>query len=312
MELAFRSLFFGLSALGAIFTVVSNLVDMVSLSVLQKILIVIASIAFVIIACLWPNSIEKFAGISKQRRFTIFLLISIGGISIIVTILVSLFGSQAVHKPDPNNSPTPTTSSTPSTIPTIESSATPTISPTIEITPTKTIPLPTATAVLTFSAETMAAYQSGKDYYDDGDYKAAYPLLLKAALAGHSNAQLYTGICLQQKEVNGGDGAASAAEWFLLASNQGNDQAQYELGKCYLAGDGVVKDYETAFYWFMESSSKENKNGLLWAGFCYHYGLGVAQDYNKAMEYYVAAQEQGHSYAKVRIQKLLVDMQNAE
>ena len=39
-------------------------------------------------------------------------------------------------------------------------------------------------------------------------------------------------------------------------------------------------------------------------GYCYYFGQGVPKDYSEAVKWYRKAAEQGHEYAKERLQKL--------
>ncbi|MEA4869880.1 MAG: tetratricopeptide repeat protein [Christensenella sp.] len=103
------------------------------------------------------------------------------------------------------------------------------------------------------------------------------------------------------------DGAMPAAYWFGLLANQGNDAAEYELGRCYYAGDGVERDVDKAFEWFVQAAQRDNANGMLWVGYFYHHGISVEQDYDMALQYYQAAKDHGHTYAQRRIDELLAE-----
>lgn len=179
--------------------------------------------------------------------------------------------------------------------------AAPTAAPTATAEPTLEAPVE-----IVYSAAVMEAYNTGKDLYDEGRYEEAYVLLLKAAKAGHSNAQLYAGKSLQE-EIKVDDDAKPAAYWYALSAVQNNDAAQYELGRCYFSGDGVERNFDKAFQWFSEAAERDNANGLLWVGYCYHHGISVAQNYDLALQYYQAAKDRGHTYAQHRIDELMAD-----
>lgn len=80
-----------------------------------------------------------------------------------------------------------------------------------------------------------AAYAMGTIYYfgDYGqtvDYKEAYPYFLKAAEAGHPEAQNVVGVMLEYAQ--GVDlNASLAEEWYRKAARQGNPKAQSSLGR---------------------------------------------------------------------------------
>ncbi len=291
----------------AIFGIVIVFVFLKPNQLISGFLAVIASIAIAISIFSIPNG-EDAKAIKSRKNLPIrivFLVIGIGA------CLTAYFINLAGMNTDNNNTTFEEVNNiTPTSFQTIQVFAYNTPEPET-MSPLSTETLPTPTIELVFTAQVMEAYQVGRDYFDDNEYEDAYQFLLIAAQAGHSNAQLYTGRCLQEG-VRVDDEATSASEWFLLAANQGNDQAQYELGRCYFGGDGVVKNYETAFYWFNESAKHENSNGLLWVGYCYHHGLGVKQDYELANEYYIMARDKGQSYAQRRIEELQNDMNSEE
>ena len=50
----------------------------------------------------------------------------------------------------------------------------------------------------------------------------------------------------------------AAAKWFDRAADQGNQYAQYMLGKLYLMGQGVEYDKKLGIYWLSRSSVQGN------------------------------------------------------
>lgn len=52
-----------------------------------------------------------------------------------------------------------------------------------------------------------------------------------------------------------------AVEWYRKAAKAGHKDAQYELGMCYLRGEGVPKDDYTAYCWFKESGHNGHADG---------------------------------------------------
>ncbi|MCK9589826.1 MAG: tetratricopeptide repeat protein [Terrimicrobiaceae bacterium] len=80
-----------------------------------------------------------------------------------------------------------------------------------------------------------AAYALGEIYYfgDYGktvDYAAAYPYLLKAAEAGHPNAQNTVGVLLENGQGVGMN-ASKAEEWYKKSAHQGHVKAMANLGR---------------------------------------------------------------------------------
>lgn len=63
---------------------------------------------------------------------------------------------------------------------------------------------------------------------------------------------------------------------FWKNAHQGNADAQYNLGKCYMDGFGTEKDMKKAFYWLKTSAKNGSSNGCYGLAICYKYGYGVS------------------------------------
>ena len=50
-----------------------------------------------------------------------------------------------------------------------------------------------------------------------------------------------------------------AVEYLTAAAEQGNQYAQYSLGKLYLSGDAVMQNKEQAAYWLAQSAAQGNQ-----------------------------------------------------
>jgi hypothetical protein len=60
---------------------------------------------------------------------------------------------------------------------------------------------------------------------------------------------------------------AQAFFWFTKAAEQGHAEAQYRLGECYsifFNDMSAPKDDEKAIYWFTEASNQNHKEALFW------------------------------------------------
>lgn len=94
-----------------------------------------------------------------------------------------------------------------------------------------------------------------------------------------------------------GDFATALREWQPLA-DQGDSEAQYNLGVMYNNGQGVPQDYAEAVKWYRlaaEQGLKEAQGGL---AYLYTSGQGVPQDYAEAVKWYRLAAEQGSARAQ--------------
>ncbi len=51
-----------------------------------------------------------------------------------------------------------------------------------------------------------------------------------------------------------------AVIWYQRAASQNVARAQYNLGCCYEAADGVSKDMEQAMYWYQKAAMQGNES----------------------------------------------------
>jgi hypothetical protein len=88
-----------------------------------------------------------------------------------------------------------------------------------------------------------------------------------------------------------------AAKWFRLAAEQGLAEAQHDLGVMYRNGQGVQQDHTDAAKWFRlaaEQGLADAQNNL---GLMYNDGQGVQQDHREADKWYRMAAKQGNDMA---------------
>jgi uncharacterized protein len=88
--------------------------------------------------------------------------------------------------------------------------------------------------------------------------------------------------------------AKKAQEWYLLAAQSGNPEAQNSVGSTFQDR----KKYSEAREWFEKASAQAHPQGTNNLAFLYDLGLGVPQDRTKAKELYVAAAKLGWGEAK--------------
>ncbi len=94
-----------------------------------------------------------------------------------------------------------------------------------------------------------------------------------------------------------GDYAMALREFRPLA-NQGNAQAQNNLGTLYYYGKGIPQDHAEALKWYRKAAEQGNADGQYNLGFMYDEGRGVPQDYAEALKWYRKAAEQGDAGAQ--------------
>ena len=97
---------------------------------------------------------------------------------------------------------------------------------------------------------------------------------------------------------------AEAAHWYRRAADQGNSEAQNNVGWLYENGRGVAQDYGEAMRWFLLAAEQANAPAQANIGWLYENGRGVAQDYGEAMRWYRAAADSGGAVGQVNLGRL--------
>ncbi len=92
--------------------------------------------------------------------------------------------------------------------------------------------------------------------------------------------------------------------WFELAAQNGNSEAQFELGQLFYIGKGTEKDYYNAREWWLESALQGNLDAQQKLGYLYSEGLGVERNYDQAQLWYKKAAQQGHAEAQTLLGSL--------
>ena len=88
--------------------------------------------------------------------------------------------------------------------------------------------------------------------------------------------------------------AAEAVKWYRKAAEQNYGYAQYNLGYCYDNGIGVTKDATEAVRWYREAAKNNNAWAQCNLGMCYYEGRGVTKDVVEAVSWYRKAAEQNN------------------
>src|SRR5437868_2908085 len=142
-----------------------------------------------------------------------------------------------------------------------------------------------ASAVLVFlllgcgAAYAATAYEQAFAAYQKGDYPLALKLLKPLAY----------------KE---------AVKWYRLSAEQGDSDAQYDLGLMYAGGHGVPEDLKQAAAWYKKSADQGNASAQLNLGAAYYSGQGVAKDLKQALKYIRLSAQQGNGRAQFNLASL--------
>jgi uncharacterized protein len=147
----------------------------------------------------------------------------------------------------------------------------------------------------------VAAYEKGVAAYDKGVYATALRLLRPLAEQGEANAQYNLGLMFDNGQGVPQD-YATAVIWYRKAAEQGHAAAQYNLGLIFAnGGRGAPQDYATAASWYRKAAERGNAAAQYNLGVMYAQGQGVSKDYAAAANWYRKAAEQGNAMAQYNL-----------
>ena len=133
--------------------------------------------------------------------------------------------------------------------------------------------------------------RKGDEYYDAKQYEKAIECFNIAAEQGNAEAQCNLGVVYFTQEK-----FELAVHWFQKSANQNNARAQFYIGILYSRGLGVPKNLKEAFFWLNKAAELGSADAQYNLGIWYNVGFGgVEQDYDKAVRLYKKAAEQGHA-----------------
>jgi TPR repeat protein len=82
-------------------------------------------------------------------------------------------------------------------------------------------------------------------------------------------------------------------------AEQGQPQAQIDLGLQYAKGIGVEKDYAAAMQWFQRAAEQGAPRALFLVGLMYERGFGVPRSYDTALDWYRRAAAKNSALAEI-------------
>ena len=102
---------------------------------------------------------------------------------------------------------------------------------------------------------------------------------------------------------------AQAVAFMETAAEQGDADAQYNLGIAYANGVGTNRDYVASIKWFRRAADQGAAPAQFNLGVIYQRGLGVPQDYVESAKWYLLAAQAGEPRAQFEIGLKLADGQ---
>ncbi len=130
-------------------------------------------------------------------------------------------------------------------------------------------------------------------------------ILRKAAEEGDSDAQSQLGTMLAAGEGVEQD-PEEALSWLTKAAGQGNLTAIFNLGIIYEKGIGVSQDNEEAVFWFWQAAEKEDVGARMKLGTMLIKSQGFSVG-SRAIQDIIASAESGLAYAQAFLGKLYLE-----
>jgi TPR repeat protein len=100
-----------------------------------------------------------------------------------------------------------------------------------------------------------------------------------------------------------------AVKWLRKAADHGEADAQSDLGYMYAKGRGVRQDYKEAAKWFRKAADKGDVGAQSNLGVMYAIGQGVPQDDQEALKWWRKAADQGNARAQHNVAVMYADGQ---
>ena len=130
---------------------------------------------------------------------------------------------------------------------------------------------------------------------------------LKAAEQGDAEAQFNLGLMYDDGKGVPHDNTESV-KWFRKAAEQGYAKAQHRLGFAYLIGQGVPKNDVEGVKWYRKAAEQGYALALRSLGSVYDLGRGVPQNKVEAYALFSVAATNGDGYAKNRLPKAKAEL----
>jgi TPR repeat protein len=149
--------------------------------------------------------------------------------------------------------------------------------------------------LLLLTSPLLADFKAGLEAFDRNDFTTAYNEWLPIAQNGDANAQFNIGLLYAMGKGVSQD-AAKAAEWYRKAAEQGVAAAEYNLGVMYANGDGVTRDVHEAVKWLQKAADAGIPMGR--DELANLYGSSAVANYAKSLEGHRKSAEGGNPTAQ--------------
>jgi TPR repeat protein len=168
-----------------------------------------------------------------------------------------------------------------------------------------------AMCILSFLICTASAFagalEDGQAAYKRGDFATALKLIRPLAEQGNAEAQHDLGWAYEQ-----GSGVQQdfkeALRWYRLAAEQGSAPAEYSLGVLYHNGMGVPKDLQEAIKWYQMAAAQGEPRAQYNLGFMHANGEGFPRNLPRGYMWWSLASKNGEASAWASLEVLSKQM----
>ena len=143
-----------------------------------------------------------------------------------------------------------------------------------------------------FLIEMQSIVEKAKSYFNAGNYSQAIVYFKQAAEQGDAEAQFEVGR-MYAEGIGRKKDCYEAVKWYQMAVKQNNANAKAWLSDLYIIGCGVELDYDKALKLIRESVSQGNAYGMNNLGYMYNQGYGVSKNNTEAVKWYRKSAELG-------------------
>lgn len=131
---------------------------------------------------------------------------------------------------------------------------------------------------------TPASIFAAKKALQGEDYNTAFKLFKPLAEQGNAEAQANLGLMYERGQGVDPD-FSKAFKWYRAAAEKGTAWAQYNLGIAYLNGHGTEKNENEAAKWFRKAALQGVTRAQEILGSMYNQGLGIPKGRKEAVEW---------------------------
>lgn len=127
------------------------------------------------------------------------------------------------------------------------------------------------------------------------------------AAAGDGEAMRKLAQCYEQGTGGVSRDLKEAWKWYGLAAQEGDLEAEYNIGRLYRDGIGTKQNFVESAYWFRKAARNGHVTAMLNIARQFEEGKGVLQDYTIAAENYWKAADRGNAEAAYRYAEMCRD-----